>query len=164
MSPSSTFSAGISRHRSQTMAPGILEPCGDEAPAMAARAAYNGINWPVFEKAAKKMRQHHSFFTDRPGGRAPSRYPMRNARLTFYNGHFSILKKNPDSLPTCTNWDFESYIHIAESNIKICEACADSCEASFYALRAFLWSFDRPQTPTGSGGQFAPPRLGPTHP
>ena len=27
---------------------------GDEATAMAARAAYNGINWPVFENAAKK--------------------------------------------------------------------------------------------------------------
>ena len=38
---------------------------------------------------------------------------------------------------------------IAESIIKICEASADSCEASFYALRAFLWSFNRPQTPTG---------------
>ena len=27
---------------------------GDEATAMAAWAAYNGINWPVFENAAKK--------------------------------------------------------------------------------------------------------------
>jgi len=36
---------------------------------------------------------------------------MRNARFTFYNDHFSILKKIffilfPDSLPTY--WDFES--------------------------------------------------------
>ena len=57
---------------------------GDEATAMAARAAYNGINWPVFENAAKKS-EHHSFYTDRPGGRAPSRYPMRNSMFTFYN-------------------------------------------------------------------------------
>ena len=73
----------------------------------------------------KKRCQPHSFFTDRPGGRAPSRYPMRNARLTFYNGHFNfyftktltfrssfiIEKKNPDSLHSpATYWDFESIL------------------------------------------------------
>ena len=35
-------------------------------------------------------------------------------------------------------------VNLAESIMKIFEASADSCEASFYALRAFLWSFDRP--------------------
>merc|ERR1712070_810286 len=41
------------------------------------------INWPV--NAAIKC-EHHSFFTDRPGGRALSRYPMRNSMFTtFYN-------------------------------------------------------------------------------
>jgi len=40
-------------------------------------------------------------------------------------------------------------LHLAESITKKFEASAGSCEASFYALIAFLWSFFRPQTPTG---------------
>jgi len=41
-------------------------------------------------------------------------------------------------------------VNLAESITKKFEASADSCEASFYALRAFLWSCFRPQTPTGA--------------
>jgi len=44
-------------------------------------------------------------------------------------------------------------MNLAESIIKKFEASADSCKASFYALRAFLcWSFFRPQTPQRVGG------------
>ena len=40
-------------------------------------------------------------------------------------------------------------MNLAESITKKFEASADSCKTSFYALRAFLWSFFCPQTPTG---------------
>ena len=49
-------------------------------------------------------------------------------------------------------------MNLAESITKNFEASADSCEASFHALRAFLWSFFRPQTPTG--WHYPPFRLG----
>jgi len=53
-------------------------------------------------------------------------------------------------------------VNLAESIIKKIEASAGSCEASFYALRAFLWSFFRPQTP--KGWRYPHFRLGPNHP
>jgi len=37
---------------------------------MAARAAYNGINWPVFENAAKKM-STSQYFHGSAGGPGP---------------------------------------------------------------------------------------------
>jgi len=53
-------------------------------------------------------------------------------------------------------------VNLAESITKKIEASADSCEASIYALRAFLWSIFRPQTTTGC--YYRPFRLAPTHP
>ena len=46
--------------------------------------------WPVFENSAKKC-EHHSFFTDRPGGRAPSRYPMA-MRNSMQNGESECVR------------------------------------------------------------------------
>ena len=54
MSPSSTsrLASHASDHKRWRLA---SWGHGDEATAMAVRAAYNGMNWPVFENAAKKM-------------------------------------------------------------------------------------------------------------
>jgi len=89
MSPSSTFSAGISRQRSQTMAPGILGPWRRSA-----RAAYDGINWPVFENAAKKMSTSQFFHGSARGpGPKPISDEKCNIDILSWPLYFSILKK-----------------------------------------------------------------------
>ena len=52
-------------------------------------------------------------------------------------------------------------MNIAESIMKICEASADACEASFYALRAFLMVFRSPPNSNGLAVSMSPARTNP---
>ena len=102
MSSSSTYSAGISRHRSQTIAPCILGPW--RRPTKQLRLPPGRpINWPVSENATTKMSTSH-FFHGSARGPGPKPISDEKCKVDIYNGHcfISILKKKnvPDSLRT----------------------------------------------------------------
>ena len=78
---------------------------------MAARAAYNGINWPVFENAAKKN-VYLTVFHVSARGPGPKPISDEKCKVDIFLRPLFDFEKNiffiffPDSLPTY--WDFES--------------------------------------------------------